>query len=139
MSQAACQPAKSLCAAREETVVYVDRLSCLSLPKSLLMISVCNVPPRRGVNVVLDGASVAFTPGEKIGLAGRNGAGKSSFSFDGDLDDYQQFLRNEARRMREQAAREQRSSPELTPWQFQSGSCYAARIESNGRLGSTDG
>jgi ATP-binding cassette, subfamily F, member 3 len=28
--------------------------------------------------------------------------------FDGDLDDYQQFLRDEARRMREQAAGEQK-------------------------------
>ncbi|QQC66061.1 ABC-F family ATP-binding cassette domain-containing protein [Paraburkholderia ginsengisoli] len=43
------------------------------------MISVRNVTLRRGVNVVLDGASVTFTPGEKIGLVGRNGAGKSSF------------------------------------------------------------
>ncbi|RKP51837.1 ABC-F family ATP-binding cassette domain-containing protein [Pararobbsia silviterrae] len=43
------------------------------------MISVRNVTLRRGVNVVLDGASVTFAPGEKIGLVGRNGAGKSSF------------------------------------------------------------
>ena len=43
------------------------------------MISVRNVTLRRGVNVVLDGASVTFTLGEKIGLVGRNGAGKSSF------------------------------------------------------------
>ena len=43
------------------------------------MISVRNVTLRRGVNVVLDHASVTFTPGEKIGLVGRNGAGKSSF------------------------------------------------------------
>src|SRR5580692_824728 len=43
------------------------------------MISVRNVTLRRGVNVVLDGASVVFAPGEKIGLGGRNGAGKSSF------------------------------------------------------------
>ncbi|BAO94013.1 ABC-F family ATP-binding cassette domain-containing protein [Caballeronia insecticola] len=43
------------------------------------MISVRNVTLRRGVNVVLDGASITFTPGEKIGLVGRNGAGKSSF------------------------------------------------------------
>ncbi|SAL27681.1 ABC-F family ATP-binding cassette domain-containing protein [Caballeronia telluris] len=42
------------------------------------MISVRNVTLRRGVNVVLDRASVTFTPGEKIGLVGRNGAGKSS-------------------------------------------------------------
>ncbi|WP_349608260.1 ATP-binding cassette domain-containing protein [Cupriavidus sp. DF5525] len=43
------------------------------------MISVRNVTLRRGVNVVLDRASVTFNPGEKIGLVGRNGAGKSSF------------------------------------------------------------
>ncbi|MCX5545214.1 ATP-binding cassette domain-containing protein [Paraburkholderia sp. CNPSo 3076] len=43
------------------------------------MISVRNITLRRGVNVVLDRASVTFTPGEKIGLVGRNGAGKSSF------------------------------------------------------------
>ncbi|WP_454762467.1 ABC-F family ATP-binding cassette domain-containing protein [Cupriavidus campinensis] len=43
------------------------------------MISVRNVTLRRGVNVVLDHASVTFNPGEKIGLVGRNGAGKSSF------------------------------------------------------------
>ncbi|WP_454725603.1 MULTISPECIES: ABC-F family ATP-binding cassette domain-containing protein [Cupriavidus] len=43
------------------------------------MISVRNVTLRRGVNVVLDHASATFNPGEKIGLVGRNGAGKSSF------------------------------------------------------------
>ncbi|RQH05979.1 ABC-F family ATP-binding cassette domain-containing protein [Paraburkholderia dinghuensis] len=43
------------------------------------MISVRNLTLRRGVNVVLDNASITFTPGEKIGLVGRNGAGKSSF------------------------------------------------------------
>ncbi|QGZ66741.1 ABC-F family ATP-binding cassette domain-containing protein [Paraburkholderia acidisoli] len=43
------------------------------------MISVRNLTLRRGVKVVLDSASVTFAPGEKIGLVGRNGAGKSSF------------------------------------------------------------
>ncbi|MEM5432972.1 ABC-F family ATP-binding cassette domain-containing protein [Cupriavidus oxalaticus] len=43
------------------------------------MIFVRNVTLRRGVNAVLDRASVTFNPGEKIGLVGRNGAGKSSF------------------------------------------------------------
>ncbi|AQV94406.1 ABC transporter [Cupriavidus necator] len=43
------------------------------------MISVRNVTLRRGVNAVLERASVTFNPGEKIGLVGRNGAGKSSF------------------------------------------------------------
>nr|WP_276597576.1 ATP-binding cassette domain-containing protein [Pelomonas aquatica] len=33
---------------------------------------------RRGVKVVLDAASATLQPGEKIGLVGRNGAGKSS-------------------------------------------------------------
>ncbi|HEY9063627.1 MAG TPA: ATP-binding cassette domain-containing protein [Burkholderiaceae bacterium] len=33
---------------------------------------------RRGVKLVLDRASVTLQPGEKIGLVGRNGAGKSS-------------------------------------------------------------
>ncbi len=43
------------------------------------MISVRNVTLRRGVNAVLDRASVTYNPGEKNGLVGRNGAGKSSF------------------------------------------------------------
>jgi ATP-binding cassette subfamily F protein 3 len=43
------------------------------------MISVRTLTLRRGVNVVLDRASITFAPGEKIGLVGRNGAGKSSF------------------------------------------------------------
>ena len=33
---------------------------------------------RRGVKLVLDRASVTIQPGEKVGLVGRNGAGKSS-------------------------------------------------------------
>jgi ATP-binding cassette subfamily F protein 3 len=33
---------------------------------------------RRGVKVVLQGANLALQPGEKVGLIGRNGAGKSS-------------------------------------------------------------
>ncbi len=43
------------------------------------MISVRNLTLRRGVNVVLERATITFSPGEKIGLVGRNGAGKSSF------------------------------------------------------------
>ncbi|MEN9493216.1 MAG: hypothetical protein RJA63_3665, partial [Pseudomonadota bacterium] len=43
------------------------------------MIVVKNVTLRRGIKVVLDSASITFAPGEKIGLVGRNGAGKSSF------------------------------------------------------------
>ncbi len=42
------------------------------------MITLRDVTLRRGVKVVLQGASVTLNPGEKIGLVGRNGAGKSS-------------------------------------------------------------
>jgi len=37
-----------------------------------------NITLRRGTKIVLDDASVTLQPGEKIGLVGRNGAGKSS-------------------------------------------------------------
>ena len=42
------------------------------------MITLKNVVLRRGAKVILDSASVTLNPGEKIGLVGRNGAGKSS-------------------------------------------------------------
>ena len=42
------------------------------------MIVLRDVVLRRGSKVVLDGASAALNPGEKVGLVGRNGAGKSS-------------------------------------------------------------
>ena len=42
------------------------------------MIQVKNLTLRRGVKVVLKDASVTLNPGEKVGLVGRNGAGKSS-------------------------------------------------------------
>ena len=42
------------------------------------MITLKNVTLRRGAKVLLDNASVTLNPGEKIGLVGRNGAGKSS-------------------------------------------------------------
>ncbi len=42
------------------------------------MITLKNVILRRGTKVLLDGATVAINPGEKVGLVGRNGAGKSS-------------------------------------------------------------
>ncbi len=42
------------------------------------MIVLKNVTLRRGTKVVLDQASVTLQPGEKVGLVGRNGAGKSS-------------------------------------------------------------
>jgi len=42
------------------------------------MITLRNITLRRGVKVVLHNASVVLQPGEKVGLVGRNGAGKSS-------------------------------------------------------------
>ena len=42
------------------------------------MITLKNVTLRRNAKVLLDGASVTLNPGEKVGLVGRNGAGKSS-------------------------------------------------------------
>ncbi|KON81637.1 ATP-binding cassette domain-containing protein [Azoarcus sp. PA01] len=42
------------------------------------MITLKNVTLRRGAKVLLDTASVTLNPGEKVGLVGRNGAGKSS-------------------------------------------------------------
>ncbi len=42
------------------------------------MITIRDITLRRGTKVVLDSASVTLQPGEKIGLIGRNGAGKSS-------------------------------------------------------------
>ena len=42
------------------------------------MITLKNVVLRRGAKVILDSASVSLNPAEKIGLVGRNGAGKSS-------------------------------------------------------------
>ncbi|MHB1124597.1 MAG: ABC-F family ATP-binding cassette domain-containing protein [Ramlibacter sp.] len=42
------------------------------------MIVLRNVTLRRGAKVLLDQVSVTINPGEKIGLVGRNGAGKSS-------------------------------------------------------------
>jgi ATP-binding cassette subfamily F protein 3 len=42
------------------------------------LISIRDITLRRGTKVVLDRASCTLQPGEKIGLVGRNGAGKSS-------------------------------------------------------------
>ncbi|MEW6120014.1 MAG: ATP-binding cassette domain-containing protein [Pseudomonadota bacterium] len=42
------------------------------------MILIKNLSLRRGAKVVLDQASATINPGEKVGLVGRNGAGKSS-------------------------------------------------------------
>jgi len=42
------------------------------------MIILKNLSLRRGAKVLLDNASVSINPGERVGLVGRNGAGKSS-------------------------------------------------------------
>ena len=42
------------------------------------MITLKNISLRRGVKILLDQTSVSLNPGEKVGLVGRNGAGKSS-------------------------------------------------------------
>ncbi len=42
------------------------------------MISLRDITLRRGAKVVLQGAGTTLLPGEKVGLIGRNGAGKSS-------------------------------------------------------------
>jgi len=42
------------------------------------LITLKNITLRRGTKVLLEGASVTLNPGEKVGLVGRNGAGKSS-------------------------------------------------------------
>ncbi|MFM1909031.1 MAG: hypothetical protein RLZZ591_2708 [Pseudomonadota bacterium] len=42
------------------------------------MITLKNITLRRSAKVLLEGASVTLNPGEKVGLVGRNGAGKSS-------------------------------------------------------------
>ena len=42
------------------------------------MITLKNISLRRGTKLLLDQASVTLNPGEKVGLVGRNGAGKSS-------------------------------------------------------------
>ncbi|MBX3610200.1 MAG: ATP-binding cassette domain-containing protein [Hydrogenophaga sp.] len=51
------------------------------------MITLRDVVLRRGTKVLLDGATLTINPGEKVGLVGRNGAGKSSLFrlLDGDL------------------------------------------------------
>src|SRR5258708_32413617 len=38
-----------------------------------------NLSVKYGTQVVLDGATIAFTEGEHIGLVGRNGSGQSTF------------------------------------------------------------
>ena len=42
------------------------------------MIQIRNVTLRRSAKILLDNVSLTIAPGEKVGLVGRNGAGKSS-------------------------------------------------------------
>ncbi|MEN9418926.1 MAG: hypothetical protein RI988_2546, partial [Pseudomonadota bacterium] len=44
------------------------------------MITLRTVTLRRGPKVVLEGASCVLNPGEKVGLVGRNGAGKTTMT-----------------------------------------------------------
>lgn len=55
------------------------------------MIVLRDLTLRRGTKAVLEGASAVINPGEKVGLVGRNGAGKSSLFalFDGSLHEDQ--------------------------------------------------
>ena len=43
------------------------------------MITLKNIVLRRSAKVLLDSATVTVNPSEKVGLVGRNGAGKSTF------------------------------------------------------------
>ena len=53
-------------------------ISLVITPKLFLMIQLKNIVLRRGIKVVLQNASLTINPGEKVGLVGRNGVGKSS-------------------------------------------------------------
>src|SRR2546421_10977296 len=44
-----------------------------------IIASANNLSVKYGTQVVLDGATIAFTEGEHVGLVGRNGSGKSTF------------------------------------------------------------
>src|SRR5438477_12476692 len=46
---------------------------------AVVIASANNLSVKFGTQVVRDGATIAFTQGEHIGLVGRNGSGKSTF------------------------------------------------------------
>src|SRR5947208_16311763 len=49
------------------------------MAETLVVASANNLSVKYGTQVVLDGATIAFTEGEHIGLVGGNGSGKSTF------------------------------------------------------------
>src|SRR5499427_11068214 len=61
----------------KSTACHVPRVQCA--PHSRLsMIRLSQVTLRRGTKVLLEGADVALNPGDRIGLIGANGSGKTS-------------------------------------------------------------
>ena len=51
----------------------------MSETSGAVIASANNLSVKYGTQVVLDGATIAFTEGEHVGLVGRNGSGKSTF------------------------------------------------------------
>ena len=56
-----------------------DRVGPMAESSGSVIASANNLSVKYGTQVVLDGATIAFTEGEHIGLVGRNGCGKSTF------------------------------------------------------------